>query len=526
MAIFTWSSSSIRQLIGSVRLRASTDSDVERHVETLLARMRNRQYSETIPVLATYWLKTIWASGHELRWWKKLHHALTRALYEKPLDVPSRQGIADIQDWVEQTILRSGQTPSFPRQASESAEITLDSDCLAPYIGRLLNEWMPAEVARLSIAASERFPALEGMPALTIARAIENLLVRTRLSKSTLEMLLQPELMSPRYIYPADAEILRDVVLWLLGETESPPPPCLPATLLWVAPDSPLSADYRTAVPRASLVQGSLGEELHVPVGPAQALGILNRKHVRIGSVVVTMDGRCWESKSLQEGQNYSVIHLPMGRLRIDCSQDHAKLTAPWPQARRRWPGAVSFPSTFEIFGRKWRVSGWRQDAEHAWLELVYARALTASEIAPAAGELRRLRPASADMAWSALETALTCSMEQKSQDPLERLRHSDLIPLGRALLSLVEAVEAHRRQKDESIGPKLHSVAYFAAQLPSEYGAVPWRIIPAATRAVLLRQYGRELSPAFDVFPVDLRETANQTSVRGSSAMLPSPAA
>lgn len=523
MSVFTRSSSSIRQSIASVRLRASGNSGVEKHVETLLVRMRNRLYSETIPVLATYWLKTIWASGHEVRWWKKLHDALAQAMYDKPLDVLSRQGIVDIQNWIEETVLRSGQTRSLRLRPSEPAETTLDSDCVAPYIGRLLNEWMPVEVARLAIAESERFPPGDGMPAVTIARAIESLLVRTRLSKSTLEMFLQPELMSPRYIYPADAEILRDVVLWLLGEIESPPPACVPATLLWVASDSPLSADYRAAVPRASLLQGSLGEELHVPVGAAQALAILNRKQVRIGSVVVTMDGRSWESKSLQEGQGYSVIHLPMGRLRIDCSVDHMKLTAPWPKTEHHWSGDVSFPSPFEIFGRKWRVSRWRQDAEHAWLDLIYSRALTAAEIAPAAREFRRLRPASVDIAWSALETALACSMEQKSREPMERLRHSDLIPLGRALLSLAEAVKPHRRQKRESIDPRLRAVVYFVAQLPSEYGAVPWRIVPADTRAALLGYYGHELRAAFDVFPVAQRETANQTSVGGSRAMLPS---
>ena len=509
------------QSIVSVLIGASGDSGVEKQVETLLARMRNRQYSETIPVLATYWLKTIWASGHDVRWWKNLHLALAKALSEEPSDVFSRQGIVDIQDWIQQTILRSGQTRSSHDQPWQPAETTRDPDCLAPYIARLLNEWMPAEVARLSIAESERFPPKDGMPALTIARAIENLLVRTRLSKSTLKMLLQPELLSPRYIYPADAEILRDVVLWLLRETEAPPPACVPATLLWVAPDSPLSADYRIAVPRASLVQGSQGEELHVPVGPAQALAILRKKHVRIGSVVVTMDGRCWESKSVQEGPDYSVIHLPLGLLRIDCAADHAKITAPWPEIRRCWSGEVSFPGTFEIFGRKWRVSGWRQDAEHAWLDLVYCRALTAAEIAPAAGELRRLRPASVDMAWSALETALACSMEQRSQDPIERLRHSDLIPLGRALFGLVEAVTPHRRQNRESIDPKFRALAYFVAQLPSEYGQVPWRIIPAATRGVLLRDFGQELRPVFDALPA-LGETASPRSVRLPDAIAP----
>jgi hypothetical protein len=516
----------MRQSVVLARLWPSMDSSVEKHVETLLARMRSRQYSETIPVLATYWLKTIWAAGHELRWWKKVNRALARTLSETPLDVYSRQGIVDIQDWIQQTILRSGQIPTLLRPPSEPAQTTLDSDCLGPYIGRLLNEWMPIELARLSIAESERSTPSGCMPALMIARAIENLLVRTRLSKSTLQMLLRPELMSPRYIYPADAEILRDVVLWLIGETELPPPACGPATLLWVAPDSPLSADFRSAVSRAWLVQGSLEEELHIPVGPAQALNILNSEHVRIGSVVVTMDGRCWESKSLQEGQGYSIIHVPLGRLRIDCSGDHMKLTAPWPKTEHDWSGDVSFPETFEIFGRKWRVSRWQQNTEHAWLDLVYDRALTLAEVAPTVRHIRRLRPASVDMAWSAMETALNCSLELKSQEPIESLRHPELIPLGRALLSLVELLTAHRRQNRQSIDPKVRAVAYFVAQLPSEYGLVPWRIIPTAARSVLLRFYGQELQPMCGVFAVSLGETAEQRSAGPSSPILPSRAA
>src|SRR5215469_11999410 len=111
------------QSIVSVLLGASGDSGVvEKQVKTLLARMRNRQYSETIPVLASYWLKTIWAPGHEARWWKKLHDALVRALSEEPLDAFSRQGILDIQDWIQQTIPRSGRTNSLQDQSSEPAE--------------------------------------------------------------------------------------------------------------------------------------------------------------------------------------------------------------------------------------------------------------------------------------------------------------------------------------------------------------------------------------------------------------------
>src|SRR6516225_1969189 len=59
-------------------------SCVEGDLEALLVRMRQRRYPETIPVLASYWLRTVHASGYGRRHWKKLNRLLKRALGEHP----------------------------------------------------------------------------------------------------------------------------------------------------------------------------------------------------------------------------------------------------------------------------------------------------------------------------------------------------------------------------------------------------------------------------------------------------------
>jgi len=66
---------------------------VEEDLEALLTRMRQRLYPETLPVLASYWLKTVSASGYGRRQWKELTGLLKRALSDQLLDGPSRQAI-------------------------------------------------------------------------------------------------------------------------------------------------------------------------------------------------------------------------------------------------------------------------------------------------------------------------------------------------------------------------------------------------------------------------------------------------
>jgi hypothetical protein len=50
----------------------------EGDLEALLARMRQRLYPETLPVLGFCWLKTVKASGYRRRQWKQLNRMLKR----------------------------------------------------------------------------------------------------------------------------------------------------------------------------------------------------------------------------------------------------------------------------------------------------------------------------------------------------------------------------------------------------------------------------------------------------------------
>jgi hypothetical protein len=89
-------------------------SQPQNEVDALLTRMQQRLYPETIPVLASYWLKTVYAAGHDRAWWKELNDLLRQLLRKQLLDGPSRQALTDIQSWVEETVLRSGKAPGAP----------------------------------------------------------------------------------------------------------------------------------------------------------------------------------------------------------------------------------------------------------------------------------------------------------------------------------------------------------------------------------------------------------------------------
>ena len=474
-------------LIAGFFVMQSEPFRVAEDLEALLARIRQRLYPGTLPVLASYWLKTVDASGYGRRQWKKLSRLLKRGRDEQLPDAPSHQAIVSVQTRIEQKVALAGRQsrPKPPR--AERICVTLSSDLLAPYVRRLLNEWLPAEAARLVNGNESTAPSDGGTPALVIGRTLEGLLVRERLSPRALEMLLQPELFSPHYVYPADAEILQDVIVFLLGRKWASRWSVMPAELLCVAPDSLLPANYGEAVHNAFLVPRLGDEEVHVPIEPAQALEILKDEPVRIGSVMVTMDGRWWEAVRLQSAEPHSVVYRPMGRLRLDYVAEQVKLRVPCPGARLSRSGDIPFPDTFEIFGREWHLSHREQDGERTWLHLVVSRVLPMTEIVPGEdARLRRLRPVSVDLAWSALENALASSIVQGRSEPIERLRHSDLIPLGRAIFELATSLRS--RQPCEVIETQFRGIRCLEAQVSSRYGRVPWRILPATVHSSFLK--------------------------------------
>lgn len=467
-----------------------TSSSVQSDFEALLIRMRQRQYPETIPVLASYWLKTICVAGHNRAWWKRLNHLMKKVLREPSFSVPSRDALTDIQNWIEQSGVLTHDTPDAPPPRLEPFRPNPRSEWLGPYIARLLNEWLPAEVAHMLVNDSDSIPLSNASSVLAAGKALERLLVREHLTPQTLEMLLQPELFSPWYIYPAHAEMLRDVVLFLLGRTCSPPLPVMPATLLGVVAGSALPPDFRNAVRHASLSQRQGREEIRVPIAAAQGREILRRAPMRIASIIVTSDGRWWESETLQSGEQYSVLYTPGGRLCIDFSAEHARLALPWPDSPRIWPGPVQLPETFEIFGREWRASSWETDGERTWLHVVFSRVLPIAEIEPAADSgLRRSHPAAVDIAWTALGDALAAAIGQKSLEPIEQLRRTDFVPLGRAIFMLAESLRHFRLRRSETLETQFRGIRFLQAQVSPTYGRVPWRILPSQVRAVLMRK-------------------------------------
>jgi hypothetical protein len=460
-------------------------------LQDLLVRMRQRLYPETTPVLASCWLNTVYSRGHDRGWWKELNELLREALDQEDLNAASREALSDIRTWIQQSVLPAGKIPSPPPERQEPLRNSLGPERLRPYIARLLNEWLSAEIAHLLIDEAEAGSTQDGgIPVLAAGKALERLLVREHLSRQTLELLLSPELLSPQYVYPADAEMLTDVVLNLLGRTGAPVPPILPATPLIVPKGSPLPPDYPEAVRRACLVQNETGDEVHVSITGAQALEILKDAPLRIASVIVTMDGRWWESVSLRTGDQNFVVYKPGGRLRIDHSADHAKLEVPWPDTQLYWPGAVHLQDPFEVFGREWHASNLETDENGTRLHLVFSRVLPLAQIHPAVdADLRRSHPASVDMAWAALENALDEAIHQKSLDPVEQLRRGDFIPLGRAMFALAESIKGHRTVSRETLETQLRAIRYLESTISVEYGRVPWKVLPDPVRQAFLKK-------------------------------------
>jgi len=423
-------------------------------------------------VLASYWLKTVCRVEHKRAWWQLMDGLLKQAVREEALDAPSREALVAIQEWMVRSDMVNNPTTEAASPPLQLSRANPPRETMASYLARLLNEWLPAEVARLLIEDTETAIPPEGPSALAIGRAMERLLTREHLSREALEMLLQPELLSPHSVYPADAEMMRDVVLALLGRTEAPVFPVMPAAAL--------AHDLNPMVRHASCG----GEEIQVPISEAQAWQILQGAPMHIASILVTADGRWWEPEKLQSGEKHSIVYKPGGRLRIDRSAEHARLSVPWPETRVRWSGAVQLPESVELFAREWRAVSWELDGERAWLNLEFMRVRQQAQ-----ERLRRSRPAFVDMAWAALENALALAIAQKSGEPIEHLRRTEFIPLGRALLGLAELLGRHWPPKREAVLRQLRAVRYLEAQLVEEYGRVPWKALPGAVQSNLLKR-------------------------------------
>lgn len=483
-ASFSFAPRFLGKQAGSDVLAARDDFDA------LLDRVRNRLYPENTSVLASYWLKTVYRAGHKRAWWQEMHQLLVAAPGSRVLPEFALVSLAEMETWIEQNVLRLAKLPEPPSAPEEPFRPALRAERLRFYIVRLLNQWLPVEVARVLLDPAETaIPPEDGIPPLAVGRALERLLVRERLPRETLEKLLDPELLTAESAYPAHVEIFRDVVLYLLGRTQSPPSPVLPAVLLGVAEGAALPPDYHEAVRRAFLVTNDGAEELRVPVAPPQALHILTADPVRIGSLIVTRDGRLWESENLQSGERHFVIYRPAGRLRMDNSADHARLHLPWPAMPLRWGGAVQLPGGFELFGRQWSAASCELVGDRILLHLVSSQVLPVAEALPSSetGE-RRAHPAWVDMAWAELRDALDASASDRSIEHIEQLRRSDLVALGRAIFALTESLRA-RFPRRETVEIQLKAIRYHESEVSLHYGRMPWSVLPARLQISLRKQ-------------------------------------
>lgn len=455
-------------------------------LNALLVRMRHRFYPETLPALASCWLKTICAANHNRAWWTKLRDGMDRALRDQSFESFPRAVLISTREWIERAVLAGADAPPGAQRA-EPPFRPAPPESLVPYVCRVLNEWLPKELALLLYEEEDAGAPGEGIPVLARAKALDRLLVRERLSPETLDTFLNCQTLSPKLVYPADAEILRDVALAHLGRVSAPPLSPLPAELLGVTGDSTLPPEYADAVRHAFLERTENGsEELHVPIEDAAALEILRHDTVRVGSVVVTMDGRAWQPWTLLRDDGSRIVYRPGERLRIDFTADHAKLTVRWPETVSSWSGGLPPRGPFELFGREWRPASWEMDGDTTLLHLTFERVLPIAESPPSAAVRGRLQPAYVDMAWSELERALAESVLRNSGEPVEQMRRAELIPLGRSLRGLAESVEGKWIPNAKKIEQHLRAARYHHASIAPVYGRAPWRILPEGVRASL----------------------------------------
>lgn len=473
-------------------MRIGPDADLS----ALFARIRQRLYRESVPVVASWWLKTVYYAGHNRAWWQELDTTIGRALSSQRWGTTAVEAIVDIQTWVRQIILPQHMASKVQPLLRPPFRPDLTPSQVATYVSRLLNEWLPIEVARLVTTEAEFAGFSEsGMPALTVATALERLLLREHHSPGSLELLLESSWLSPKYAYPAHIEIFGDIVLALLGRTTAPASPVLPAMHL--------AGEFADVVSRALLVSSDDGDELHVPLNAAQATAVLKHDPVRIGSIVVTRDGRWWESVRLQRGEETVIVYRPGERLRIDFTSEHARLVVPWPDADTGSQGMVHLPDQVQLFGREWHARGWEKNAERTWLHLEFSAAVTL----PDNPRRRCLRPASMEIAWSEVEQALATG----GSDSIDQLHRSDLVPLARALKRLVACLLRPALLSRGDIERSLMAVRYLHGAVAPAYGRIPWRVLSARGRIALRKRCGTTaltdvLAEIFDGSPPDER--------------------
>ena len=103
----------------SLLRRTKKPSGPQLVLNDLLARIRKRLYPETLPVLASYWLKTVYSAGHNLAWWSQLD--ARQVFSDEQSSGAQPEPSADIHAYIRHEVLDKTPRPSLglpPRRPS------------------------------------------------------------------------------------------------------------------------------------------------------------------------------------------------------------------------------------------------------------------------------------------------------------------------------------------------------------------------------------------------------------------------
>ena len=110
--------------------------------------------------------------NHNRAWWDELDRSIKKFVARDACGVKA-DTIREIQDWSRQAILTQRKLPTVQPLLRPPFRPDLTPGEAAPYLARVLNEWLPAEVARVLTGEAEFGGPMEsGIPAVTVAIAL------------------------------------------------------------------------------------------------------------------------------------------------------------------------------------------------------------------------------------------------------------------------------------------------------------------------------------------------------------------